>query len=103
MFGGAFVPVTASRRRNFQRKRQRHLLRRRLECAVWGAGAPIVGIPDAAERTTPFCFDGVVGPPPGLGSFYSQPAAHAEIDYDTFSFDLADKDFPLDAGGPLRH
>ena len=77
MFGDAPVLSAAGSRRNFQRRRQRHLLRLRAGHTVWGTGTPLT-------RSK-------VGPPPGLDP-YAWPEAHVEIDYDTFAFDLIDND-----------
>ena len=107
MFGCAPEPVAASRsrRRNFQGKRQRRLLLRDGR-ALWGVGASTVGIHNSAEWTTSFSFAGAPPLPPVLGFYYVPPAAHVEIDYDTFSVDLAEKDIivpPPRTGGWLRH
>ena len=75
MFGDALVPVAASRRK-FQRKRQRRLLALRAGFATWGTGVSLT------------C---KVAPPPGL-ELYAWPAAHIEINYDRFAFNLSDKD-----------
>ena len=70
------APCTgAGARRNFQRKRQRRLLTLRAGLATWGTEIPAT------------C---KVDPPPGLG--FTRPAAHVEIDYSKFVFNLTDKD-----------
>ena len=76
MFGDAPGPVAAGNRRTFQRRRQRHLLRLRAGLATWGTENSLT------------C---KVASPPGL-ELYARLAAHIEINYDTFFFNLSDKD-----------
>ena len=71
MFSAVESAVARGGRRNYQRKRQRHLLRLRAGLTQWGLLT---------------CSN--VAPPPGLDP-YSRPDAHVEIDYDTFAFTLA--------------
>ena len=78
MFGADTSAIACggnSGRRNYQRKRQRRLLTLRAGLATWGTEISVT------------C---KVDPPPGIE--FTRPAAHVEIDYSKFVFNLADKD-----------